>query len=623
MAEGSIETARVKFGPIFVGGRVEHFNGTFKVEKELGEGFTSTTFVARAEKSQRPELKPGSLVVIKAMKPNLPEAVRRRFFQEREVLTALNVAEEKRGSRCAPEYYSAETNGDHPYIIEEYIEAPPIPDLLAEKGFLAVEEVVEIGTRAVRLLDILHCDAHYTYKDMKPGNFRWDREAHVLRVIDWNVVEAHSEEGAAEDVFEAAAYLYEMATGKRLSRDGGQVLDRLDATNRWGELPYSLQAIFQRALHRDPQRRYRRAERLLGHLQDLSDLLLMDDETLRSQAEEFQTAGTARDIVRTLECLDILAHRQPDNHVLKQEVVNLKEELNRPIENALTRGQQFLAILNPTDEHLKNAMQAFAEVIAWRETLVDPPTLKAAYRGQETARLAQADKVGYNKAKWALARASEALRAERYDEVVNLLQTVEEFSQAVAPILAEARFYQEVGGAVLAASQGKYREASGRLYQAKTELQDVFAPIKELLEREYRDIGQKAQEYEKLADTRERSADFLGEAEKKIQSLRYGDALADLERAIVADPGSPKILATCQKIGLEQMRQGGFHHALALFEMGRRVDPQNPDLLLLGRVARLYHEIKKLRALGRQDDASTLLAQIPDSLPGLDAKIPI
>ncbi|HMF19479.1 MAG TPA: serine/threonine-protein kinase, partial [Gemmataceae bacterium] len=129
--------------------------GPFAIEKELGNGAMGTVYLARHEKGLR--------VAIKVMAPGLNSKVsQERFKRESDILKQL------KHPNIVRLIASGKYHGS-PFYAMEYIDGESLDHVMARRGRITWEEVVEIGRQLCAGLQHAH-EKGIVHRDLKPSN---------------------------------------------------------------------------------------------------------------------------------------------------------------------------------------------------------------------------------------------------------------------------------------------------------------------------------------------------------------------------------------------------------------------------------------------------------------------
>jgi eukaryotic-like serine/threonine-protein kinase len=270
----------------------------YEVERPLGHGAMAVVDLARDTELDRD-------VAVKRLAENLArdDELRARFLREARLAARLAHPNVVR-------VYDVGVDGDRPFIAMEYVDGETLGDLLARRGPLPPEDVVELGVQACRGLAAAH-EAGLVHRDVKPQNLLLGRDG-VLKLGDFGVAfglegtrlttagtvlgtaaylapeQARGEEvTAAADVYALGAVLYELLTGRPPRR--AQTLAELTkpAKIRPPEgAPPELSRIVMRCLAAEPEKRPASAAELARALAATSPeaqtLPLPDDPSRRA-----------------------------------------------------------------------------------------------------------------------------------------------------------------------------------------------------------------------------------------------------------------------------------------------------------------------------------------------------
>ena len=207
----------------------------YRVENVLGGGGMAVVYLAHDEELDRP-------VAIKVLADNLAadEAFRKRFLREARLAARLA------HPNIVRIYDSGEADG-RPYIVMEHVEGETLADLLARRGKLPPDEVIELAQQVCSGLEHAHQEG-LVHRDIKPENLLL-RQDGTVKIVDFGI--ARSSHGTqlteAGSVLGTAAYLApEQASGEEVTPAAdvyalGVVLYQLMA----GRTPYSAESLTQ------------------------------------------------------------------------------------------------------------------------------------------------------------------------------------------------------------------------------------------------------------------------------------------------------------------------------------------------------------------------------------------
>jgi serine/threonine protein kinase/tetratricopeptide (TPR) repeat protein len=192
------------------------------------------------------------------------------------------------------------------FLVMEYIPGTTLDQKIAA-GTFPEKEVVRLGVQLAQGLQAAHCKG-VVHRDLKPSNLRITPDSR-LKILDFGLarlmvpadqdvtrtsLEARPEAGTLpymspeqlqgepaderSDIYSFGAVLYEMATGQRLfpEKHGPRLIDAiLHQTARSprelnGQVSLGMQSVIQKALDKEPERRYQSARELQVDLERLS-----------------------------------------------------------------------------------------------------------------------------------------------------------------------------------------------------------------------------------------------------------------------------------------------------------------------------------------------------------------
>jgi eukaryotic-like serine/threonine-protein kinase len=217
-------------------------------------------------------------------------AVRRRFT--REALAAARLS----GEPNIVTIFDVGEHNERPYIVMELLGGGSLDDVLGERGAQSPEQVLTWLEQTARALDAAHAKG-VVHRDVKPANLLLDREGNV-HVADFGIASAAgmdsltmtgtvlgtagylSPEQAqgeratpASDRYALGVVAYELLSGSRpfeadspTAEAAAHVNAPIPPISRGTGLPRELDAVFQRALAKDPAQRFRTGVELVAAL---------------------------------------------------------------------------------------------------------------------------------------------------------------------------------------------------------------------------------------------------------------------------------------------------------------------------------------------------------------------
>jgi eukaryotic-like serine/threonine-protein kinase len=259
--------------------------GRYQVDQMVGEGA-----MARVYKAYDPKI--ARTLAIKLLKSHLlaDDEYRIRFFREAKgagilshpnIVTVFDVGEED----------------NHPFLAMEWVEGTTLADVLKEGRKFTAKEVVEIGIQLVRALDYAHRKG-IVHRDVKPGNVMLVKDSLTVKVADFGIcriteADTHvqgqqtqmgdvlgtphymspeqvlgEKVDSRSDLFSAGVVLYQLLTGAlpfegdslisvafKITKSDPPSIDKVRP-----ELPLALRRVIDRALKKQPEKRYQTGE---------------------------------------------------------------------------------------------------------------------------------------------------------------------------------------------------------------------------------------------------------------------------------------------------------------------------------------------------------------------------
>ncbi|MEO6566784.1 MAG: serine/threonine-protein kinase, partial [Casimicrobiaceae bacterium] len=203
----------------------------------------------------------------------------------------------------------------HPYIAMELVEGQTLAEELKGKKELSTKVVVEIGIQLARALDYAHKKG-IVHRDVKPGNIMLVHDTNVIKVADFGIcrIDGNDANDATQqtqlgnvlgtphymspeqvlgekvdsrsDLFSAGVVLYQLLTGHlpfagdtlisvayKITKTDPPALDKLRP-----DLPLSLRRIIERALKKQPDKRFQTGEEFAQALVSVARELADDGE---------------------------------------------------------------------------------------------------------------------------------------------------------------------------------------------------------------------------------------------------------------------------------------------------------------------------------------------------------
>lgn len=258
----------------------------YRLERLLGEGGMGTVFLATDTQLERP-------VAVKMLHPHLLSQgpFMERFRHEALILARLN------HPNIAVLFSLLREGGDH-FMVMEYVEGKNLESLVRTAGALAPATAAEIARQALEGLFHAHRKG-VLHRDLKPANLMLTPEG-LVKLMDFGIARVVGEQrltqinrvvgtldymapellqggepSVASDLYAMGVLLYELLSGRVpftartdyeliqcIIEKAPVPLRRLDA-----RIPRDLEAIVQRALDKNPARRFADAKEFQKALQ--------------------------------------------------------------------------------------------------------------------------------------------------------------------------------------------------------------------------------------------------------------------------------------------------------------------------------------------------------------------
>lgn len=142
--------------------------GGYRIIGRLGRGGYGVVYLAEG---------PSGRVAVKLLQTALTRVERERFG--REAQAAKQVAR-----FCTAQVLDADTDGDRPYIVSEYVPGPAVSELVRARGPLTGGQLDRLAIGMATALVAIH-QAHIVHRDFKPANVLMGPDG--PRVIDFGI----------------------------------------------------------------------------------------------------------------------------------------------------------------------------------------------------------------------------------------------------------------------------------------------------------------------------------------------------------------------------------------------------------------------------------------------------
>ncbi|MFO1310809.1 MAG: protein kinase [Burkholderiales bacterium] len=285
--------------------------GRYQIREIIGEGAMACVY-----KAFDPEINRQLAIKLLKAQLRLDGEYRTRFLREAKgagvlshpnIVTVFDVGEDQ----------------GHPYIAMELVEGATLAEEIKSGKPLNTAEIVEIGIQLARALDYAH-KRGIVHRDVKPGNIMRLTDSNTIKVADFGICRIDGSEAndstqqtqvgnvlgtphymspeqvigekvdSRSDLFSAGVVLYQLLTGHlpfegdtlisvayKITKTDPPSLDKIRS-----DLPLSLRRVVERALKKQPDKRFQTGEEFAQALVGVQ----------RELAEEAEKKGRARGI---------------------------------------------------------------------------------------------------------------------------------------------------------------------------------------------------------------------------------------------------------------------------------------------------------------------------------------
>lgn len=255
--------------------------GRYQVEKELGKGAMGVVYLGRDPKINR-------VVAIKTMAlsqefdaDELTE-VKARFFREAETAGRLNHPN-------IVIIYDAGEEHDLAYIAMEFLKGKDLVPRTKSNALLPPKTVVDIIAKAADALDYAHTQS-VVHRDIKPANIMYDEEKNEIKVTDFGIARitdssktktgmvlgtpsymspeqlSGAKVDGRSDLFSLGVTMYQLLAGQLPFQADSMATLMFKIANEphtpvtvvRAELPEAINVVIEKALQKDPAKRYQR-----------------------------------------------------------------------------------------------------------------------------------------------------------------------------------------------------------------------------------------------------------------------------------------------------------------------------------------------------------------------------
>jgi tRNA A-37 threonylcarbamoyl transferase component Bud32/tetratricopeptide (TPR) repeat protein len=261
----------------------------YRVEGVLGQGGMGEVYLARDQALER-------RVAVKLIRPRNPELLERSIAEP--WLREAFIHEARIGANlmhaAIATVFDFGFQGDHPFIVFEYVDGETLSDTLKRRGRLPLDEVRLLLTPLAQALHYAH-GREIVHRDLKPLNIRSTAQG-LYKILDLGLAREFRQEGnwrfagtpryaspeqaaglpcdGRTDQYALALIAFEMLTGRSVFQAGS--VDEYLRLHREQpapsvreyrpEVPQSVDQALRRALAKDPNERFTSCEELAAAL---------------------------------------------------------------------------------------------------------------------------------------------------------------------------------------------------------------------------------------------------------------------------------------------------------------------------------------------------------------------
>ncbi|MGH8442618.1 MAG: protein kinase domain-containing protein, partial [Nevskiaceae bacterium] len=263
--------------------------GRYQVEKELGKGAMGVVYMGKDPKINR-TVAIKTLALSQEFEGDELADAKARFFREAETAGRLNHPN-------IVSIYDAGEEHDLCYIAMEFLKGHDLVRYTKSAALMPVTDVVKIVADAADALDYAHQQG-VVHRDIKPANLMWLVDSKVIKLTDFGIARitdssktktgmvlgtpsymspeqlSGQKVDGRSDLFSLGVTLYQLLTGNLPFQAESMATLMFKIANEphppaaamRPDLPGTLNAVIDRALEKDLEKRYARGSELAGEL---------------------------------------------------------------------------------------------------------------------------------------------------------------------------------------------------------------------------------------------------------------------------------------------------------------------------------------------------------------------
>lgn len=255
--------------------------GRYQVEKELGKGAMGVVYLGRDPKINR-VVAIKTMALSQAFEADELDEVKQRFFREAETAGRLNHPN-------IVTIYDAGEEHDLAYIAMEFLKGKDLTGRTKAPNLLPGKQIMDIIARAADALDYAHAQ-NVVHRDIKPANIMFEEDTGAIKLTDFGIARitdssrtktgmvlgtpsymspeqlAGKKVDGRSDLWSLGVTLYQLLAGQLPFQADSMATLMFKIANEphapvaqlRPELPACVDAIIDRALQKDPDKRYQR-----------------------------------------------------------------------------------------------------------------------------------------------------------------------------------------------------------------------------------------------------------------------------------------------------------------------------------------------------------------------------
>jgi eukaryotic-like serine/threonine-protein kinase len=263
--------------------------GRYQVEKELGKGAMGVVYMGKDPKINR-TVAIKTMALTQEFEADELAGVKERFFREAETAGRLNHPH-------IVQIYDAGEEHDLCYIAMEFLKGHDLVRHTKPNALLPIPEVVRVVADAADALDYAHQQG-VVHRDIKPANLMWLTDSKAIKLTDFGIARitdssktktgmvlgtpsymspeqlSGKKVDGRSDLFSLGVTLYQLLTGTLpFTADSMATLmfkianePHPAAQSARPDLPAPLNAVIDKALHKDLNQRYQRGSEMAADL---------------------------------------------------------------------------------------------------------------------------------------------------------------------------------------------------------------------------------------------------------------------------------------------------------------------------------------------------------------------